>query len=452
MNNEELFKKYLISLGMNPEWTELAAIMEVIRNKFTKALRDGPKHFRIREKEIVLGKADKGSEITPNIIRPNFFELSDDEIIRVSQKTGMIEYLKSSGKTNLEKREIDPKTGIVMRHIKRFGGNARDEEDDDCYSLVEYKRNPDEPTIQFRSVYKNVALKTKDAEIQESVSTEYDYAYPTEIEKNGTTHRKTPIYFMKRYPRYAEWFNRRFKSRDEYIQNVFAMQKDTIRRIVREQRKSLEARVITYAKSKDKLDAYYSGLQEIFSTNIIGHVYKLFITGKIESIIVNDEFGVFYETGSGEQMLEDIMKRLEQEINPKTIEEIVKREGAIVAARIGLNEDYQVAKETFADNGEVKSVEDEDYSIEGALVEINDKSNIVEDFNTPNNPFAKEIDVLDQKIAYNELQMKILKTAYKAFPKRKKSLKETINEIENQKVKTKTIIPKPNTAPNADGR
>ena len=73
MNNEELFKKYLISLGMNPEWTELAAIMEVIRNKFTKALRDGPKHFRIREKEIVLGKADKGSEITPNIIRPNFF-------------------------------------------------------------------------------------------------------------------------------------------------------------------------------------------------------------------------------------------------------------------------------------------------------------------------------------------------------------------------------------------
>ena len=48
--------------------------------------------------------------------------------------------------------------------------------------------------------------------------------------------------------------------------------------------------------------------------------------------------------------------------------------------------------------------------------------------------------------------MKILKTAYKAFPKRKKSLKETINEIENQKVKTKTIIPKPNTAPNADGR
>lgn len=140
MNNEELFKEYLVSLGMNPEWTELTAVMEIIRNKFSKALKDRQKYLRIRENELIIGKRDDGDVFTPNKINIEQFELGSNEMFIRSPKTGMIEYIKSTAKTNFEKLEIDSETGIVMRHVKRFGGNARDEEDDFCYSIVEYKR------------------------------------------------------------------------------------------------------------------------------------------------------------------------------------------------------------------------------------------------------------------------------------------------------------------------
>ena len=44
----------MISLGMNPEWTELSAIMEIIKNRFSIALRKGQRHFRVEEKELIM--------------------------------------------------------------------------------------------------------------------------------------------------------------------------------------------------------------------------------------------------------------------------------------------------------------------------------------------------------------------------------------------------------------
>lgn len=177
------------------------------------------------------------------------------------------------------------------------------------------------------------------------------------------------------------------------------MQKDTLHRMLREQRKILETRIIVYAKAQDKLDVYYAGLQEIFNTNIIGPVFKLFITGKIESIIKNDEFGIFYEDGTAEKMLDEIMTRLNQDVTPKDIEDVVAKVGEASVARIGENEDYQAVKETLT--SKVKSVESEDYSIEEALIDIRDNSSVIEEFHAPSNPIAQEQERIDLKIARN---------------------------------------------------
>ena len=49
--------------------------------------------------------------------------------------------------------------------------------------------------------------------------------------------------------------------------------------------------------------------------------------------------------------------------------------------------------------------------------------------------------------------MKILKKAYKSFPKRKKSLKKEIKDIESKKIENTNIFPTSNTSPgDGDGR
>ena len=436
LDNEVAFKKYLVSLGMNPEWTELAAVMEIIKNRFSKNLKDRPRNFRIRESKLFMGKTELAKTgLTHNNINLNEFELGDGEVLRYSPYTGTIDYIKTKSKSNLEKREIDPKTGVVMRHLKRFGGNASNELDDDYYSAVEYVRDPNEPKVTYITSYKNANRKGEEVSRNETV--EYDFGYPIELEKNGTTHRKTPIYFIKRYPRYEAWFNSRFRSQDEYVKNVFAMQKDVMRELWRTERQMLQSIVIRYAKTRDELDVYYKGLQEIFKTSIIGPVYKAFILSQIELIIDNDELHMFYEDGAKEEMKARILARLEEEVEPKPLQEMVQETGEKVVDRITSNPDFQTAKETFT--GEVKSVEDDDYSIEEALSDIHDQSNMVVEFKQESNPFSVDKEGLDEKIKEMERQMKILKTAYRAFPRRKKNIKSAIKEIEDQKVKKPDI-------------
>ena len=116
---------------------------------------------------------------------------------------------------------------------------------------------------------------------------------------------------------------------------------------------------------------------------------------------------------------------------------MVKNEGKKVVARIGENPDYQVAKEAFT--SEVKSVEDEDYSIEEALQDINLQSNLVEEFQQ-DSPFHQERERLEQKIKFIKQQIKILEAAYQSFPRRKKNIKDIISDIEKQEVK-KSILP-----------
>ena len=433
---------------MNPEWAELPAVVEIIKNRFSRALKRRQRHFRVRANELVLGRSEKidRGDAVPNKITHDEFELGDEERLFYSPETGMIVYIQTNGRANLEKREIDPRSGVVMHHLKRFGGNAVDESRDDYYSLIEYTRDPNEPRVHYRTVYKNISMENSD--IQESKAVEYDYGYPLELEKNGVPHKKTPIYFIKRYPRYEEWFQRRFKSKDEYVQRVFLMQKNSMNRLWKDYRRVLEQNIVDYAKAKDKLDAYYSGLQEIFATSIIGPVFKVFITGKIQTIIEDDELHMFYETGSKEAMLQQIQSRLTQEVESKPLEDVIRKEGEKVIARIGENPDYQVAKETFS--GDARTIE-EDYSMEDALLDIHDQSNLVEDFHQETNPFQIERDRLEKKIQFIHNQIKILRTAYRAFPRRRKNLSKTLEEIESRQIKKK-VLPSVPPEPKGEGR
>lgn len=431
---------------MNPEWAEIPAVMEIVKNRLSKALRLRQKNLKIRQSKIVLGKEDEErGEILPNKINLDEFELGDEERFVYSAETGTINYIRIKGKSSFEKREIDVKSGVVIRHLKKFGGNITDDKDENYYSLIEYTRDPKEPKVYCKIVNNNGI----NGERTENTISEYDYGYPDELEKNGTTHKKTPIYFIKRYPKYEQWFNQRFKSKEEYVKKVFEMQKKTMSSLVKDQRKCLETTIISFAKTKDKLDVYYKGLQEIFQTNVIGPVFKLFITGKIESIINNDELHMFYEMGSQEEMLDRIKSKLESEINSKPFEEIVKQAGAGVVTRIGENPDYQVAKQTFT--GKAKTPKN-DGEFEVALADIHQQSNLVTEFKNDDNPFQLERMRLEEKIANMKREIRILQAAYRAFPNKKKNIQSMIKKIENEKLDGNVLPTTPSTNGNQDGR
>lgn len=352
---------------MNSNWAELPAVMEIIKESCSNALKERNKNFKARQGELFIGRNIPNGESVPNVINNEEFELGTDEKIVYSQETGMIEYIKETS-DSFEKREIDFKTGIVMNHEKK-----------DNLSSVEWTRDVKEPKIYCKVV-------SSDNSQNENV--EYDFGEPTELDNNSKIHKNTPVYFINNYSKYEEWFNNRFKNKEEYIKNVYNMQKNSISEICSNNRSNLEESIVSYAKLNNKLDSYYNELHKVFEKNDTGSVYKEFFTKQIEDIIDNNDFS------QKDEILNDIKYRLSKPVEKRTLEEVIKCEGAQIVTRIGNNPNYKDAKDIFDNNNEK------------SLNTIDEQNEIV---NKVSKPFQQEIEVLENKKAFMEEQLKVLK-------------------------------------------
>ena len=419
LKNDKYLKEYLISLGMPEDWINRMAIYELIKSRLSRILvKETP--VRIREDEFVFGK-DRRVAISDDGKR---FYLGNDSYIQESKKyEGHVEYSYIRGAQSLEKRIVN-QYGVVDRQVHRYGGKALDEDSDEIFQLVEWVRMPNATQIMYHAVYQNPF--SEDHGYRSSRSLEYDYGYPLSLDKNGRTHTKTPIYFINKYPKFKEWFEKRYKDKESvYVEKVFDMQEQNMDSMIEDHRTILQSRLEGYAESRETLTNIYNGLLEIFADSRLGPVARVFVRHRVRALLEEDPYysGLRMTKEDREYVYERIMTKLDKDAKttkPLTDTHIkgVKKE---ITSRVRADEEYQELRETVADR---KSLDDDDYEIEDALADIKARSQAIEGFTDGSNAFLDEIDQLEEKRRMVDLQIKILKMACRGVPVVGKKVKQ----------------------------
>ena len=203
--SKEDFKNFLIGLGMNKEWLNSAATMQIIKKRFAKLLLESYK-IKILPGEVLF---DEGKSFGVTTKSDKIFFLgSENEYLydateaddKIVDGNGFIKYEYKKTNKNHHERLISP-SGIVVHQVSRYGISGEGPKDQDWIQIIELRRIPDKQCIlrQERS-------KISNGTAQDITIEEYDYAYPASLDKNGTTHKKTPSYFFKHYPNYKNGF------------------------------------------------------------------------------------------------------------------------------------------------------------------------------------------------------------------------------------------------------
>lgn len=419
LKNDEYLKEYLLSIGMPEEWLNRMAIFEIVKSKLSKILvKERP--IRVREDGITFGK-DMRVGISDDETK---FFLGNSAYVQESSKyKGYVEYVYIRGFQSLEKRIVN-EYGVVDRQVHRYGGKALDEDSDEIFQLVEWIRMPTATQIMYHAVYQNPYSEKNG--YRSSRSIEYDYGYPLSLDQNGRTHTKTPIYFMNKYPKFKEWFEKRYKDKEStYVEKVFDMQEKNMDTIINDHRQILQARLESFAESRETLTNIYNGLLEIFSDSRLGPVARAYVRHRVRSLLEDDPYytGLKISKDDRKLVLEKIMQKLDKDA--RTIKPLddshIKGTKKRIILRVRADEEYTELRETVGDR---KSLEDDDYEIEDALADIKARSQVIEGFTDGTNVFLDEIETLEEKRRIIDLQIKILKMACRGVPVIGKRVKE----------------------------
>lgn len=412
LGNDEMLKKYLAEIGINPEWLDNVACMEIIKSKIRAVLRDG-RRVRIRKDGIIY---DQGKMIRAN--GKSTVELgSDKELLAESpDEEGIILYQNFKSIKKYEARKIN-EYGVVVYEQYRFGGSGTDPYISDFQQQVEYFRNPDRPQVIYRSEYRNDAM---DGPIIHERK-EYDYAYPIVIDKNGMSREKTPYYFLQRYPKYKEWFDQRYRNKDEFVSKAFDMQAKSIEFKWQEDRERLVRTMEDVASLRRKLNNIYAAIVDSVKTSKGGAVFKFFLMRSIERVLEEDPDGLFHTEDQKRVVYETIAQRLAEEPIPD--EELVLRisqDKKKVRDRLRENEDLKEILQVFKTK---KSIDDDDYSLSEAFMDVQARSAMVINFDKEENPFDTEIERLKAKYSFLYKQRVVLQQAVRQIPHYRKKVK-----------------------------
>ena len=412
LSNDEMLKKYLTKIGVKPSWLENAACMEIIKSRIATALRES-RRVRVRDDGIMY---DQGSMI--RAVRESTVELgSPKEILRESEdEEGFIIYEAFKSIKNYETRKIN-EYGVVVYEQYRFGGSGEDPHISDFQQQIEYFRNPNKPQIIYRSEYRNDALK----EPVVNERKEYDYAYPIVMDKNGMSREKTPIYFIKQYPRYGEWFDQRYRNKDEYVSRAFDMQAQSIEYKYNEDRDRLISSMEDVSTLRRKLNNIYAAIVESIKTSKGGAVFKFLLMRSVERVLEEDPNELFQNDEQKGVVYEAIVQRLSEDPIPD--EELMLRisqDKKKVRDRLRENEDLKEILQTFKTK---KSIDDDDYSLSEAFKDVQERSAMVISFDRDENPFDEEIDRLKAKYSFLHKQRMVLQQAVRLIPHYRRKVK-----------------------------
>ena len=437
------FEKYMIALGMNPEWVHNAAVMGIIRNRLYKILKEGS-GVRIRKSELFYNKGDNhfgkvdregrrfllgesGEYLTD--IEPGEDELATGE--------GFIKYVYKKTNTNYQERLISP-DGVVIHQFQRFGGAGREENEDDWVQLIELTRVPDGPYINRHEVFRPAMSEPQVRDVKE-----YDYAYPITLDKNGTVHKKTPEFFSNRYPRYEAWFLERYRNREKFINKVFDMQDASLMYVLDKHLQYLAQSMEAAIEAREKLNFAYTEIIKAFNQSRGGAIYRGLFMMSLNSFFDEDPLNLFYDREERDAIREAMLERLANEpVDEEELSERIAKDKKAIVSKVRSSEHVQDITSVFSER---KSIEDEDYSFEEALKDVQERSVMIESFDkSDENPFASECERLKEKLRIYSAQQKALIAANRSVPfvgkKIKQKVAEKVEGSEKPVVKKKKIF------------
>ena len=411
LNNDKMIRKYLLEIGVNPEWLENAACMEIIIGKIGSVLKEG-RRVRIRRDGIMFdqGKMIRANDSSVDLGSPK------ETLYNSKDEEGIIVY---DTKKSIKRREIRKinENGVVIYERYRFGGSGKDPNIEDFQQQIEYFRNPDKPQIIYRSEYRNEALN----EPMVNERKEYDYAYPIVLDKNGMSREKTPYYFLKKYPKYGEWFNQRFRNKNEFISKAFDMQSESLEYRWHEDRDKLVNMMEDVASLRRKLNNIYAAITESIKTSKGGAVFKFMLMRSLERVLEEDPDRLFQNEEQKKVVYEAIVQRLSEEPIPD--EELMLRISADkrrVKDRLKENDELKEILQTFKTK---KSIDDDDYSLAEAFKDVQARSAMIISFEKEENPFDEELERLKSKQSFLFKQRMVLQQAVRLIPHYRKKVK-----------------------------
>ena len=421
------FEKYMIALGMNPEWVHNAAAMGIIRNRFSRILKEGA-GIRIRKTEFFYNKGDNhfgkldrdGRRFLLGETGEYLTDIEPGEDDLATGK-GFIKYVYRKSNTNYQERLISP-DGVVIHQFQRFGGSGKVPNDEDWIQLIELTRDPNGPYINRHEVFRPAMSEPQVRDVKE-----YDYAYPITIEKNGTVHKKTPDFFSSRYPRYESWFMERYRNRERFINKVFDMQDASLMHVFDKHLQTLAQTMEATIDARERLNFAYTEIIKAFNQSRGGAIYRGLFMMSLNSFFEEDPLHLFYDGEEKDAIREAMLERLANEpVDEEELAERIAKDKKAIVSKVRTSEHVQDITSVF---GERKSIEDDDYSFEEALKDVQERSTMIEAFDkSDENPFAQEHERLKEKLRIYGAQQKALVAANRSVPFVGKKIKNKVAE------------------------
>ena len=410
---KEDFKDFLIKLGMNQDWITSAATMQIIKKRFAKLLLDSYK-IKFLPGEVVFDEGKTFGIKTKSDKR--FFLGSENEYLYDATKAddelvdgnGFIKYEHKRTNKNHHERLISP-SGVVVHQVSRYGISGEGPKDQDWIQRIELTRIPDRQCILRRECSKIPNGTNQDVTIEE-----YDYAYPASLDKNGTSHKKTPSYFFEHYPSYKKWFLARYSDKDMYIEKTSDMQDQMLLSSFEQQLQNLSYSAEQVISCRKNLNFACSSIINGFNQPFGGPIYKHFFMASLDKVLHEDKPYSFYTDKEKKDLRDAISSRLSAKpIGEKELSARIKNDLQIFKNSLKNNKSIALIKSTF--NEGKRPINNP--SITDALNAIQSRSSIIQSFSEfVESPFSIEKQRLDNQLRRYETQLNLLRAANWGVP------------------------------------